>query len=394
MPIKIKSTGGGSVSIDVPNTGSDFTLTAPANNATLFTTSGGTITGDVAFTSNNVTIGDNAISPFSMRNRVINGAMEIAQRGTSFTNVGSGVTPQYTLDRWAGNRGAWSTNQTVSQQAGFGGFNNCVRVQRASGDTNTNGIQIFQIIESVNMRDLAGKTVTLSFWARAGADFSASSSLLSVYCGTGTVADQGSLSYQSGTWTGQATPGSASYTLSTTATKYSLTFAIPSNALEMYINFVYGPSGTAGANDFFEITGVQLEEGSVATPFERRPFGLELQLCQRYYEKSFDLDIAPGPAGTSANHTKGRQITVTYGDGGGNHNVSTFYKVVKRSNPTVKIWNNLGSGGAQVFQGSYTGGASYTLSYSGTSGFDGFTFAYTVNGLSAMFYQWESSAEL
>ena len=87
MPLKINSSGGGSVSINAPVTGSNFSLTVPANNATLITSDGGAITGNVAI-SGNLSVSGNNINPFGgMRNRFINGDMKIDQR-----NGGASVT--------------------------------------------------------------------------------------------------------------------------------------------------------------------------------------------------------------------------------------------------------------------------------------------------------------
>jgi hypothetical protein len=78
------------------------------------------------------------------------------------------------------------------------------------------------------------------------------------------------------------------------------------------------------------MTGAQLEVGSVATPFERRDYGRELQLCQRYYQKSFNQDVVPG---TST--AVGGVNVVSWGDG----NASGFsWQTLMRANPTVTFW--------------------------------------------------------
>jgi hypothetical protein len=96
--------------------------------------------------------------------------------------------------------------------------------------------------------------------------------------------------------------------------------------------------GTNGAT--FYITGVQLEAGTVATPFERRSYGAELALCQRYYEKSYDTETAPG-----TNTTTGCWCSV-------NINAADFYdfgrcqfRVTKRTNPTIAMWSTDGTFG-------------------------------------------------
>jgi len=235
--------------------------------------------------SANATVGGTlAMGSSFKRNRIINGNAQVAQRGTSFTNVSSGsLTNQYTLDRWWGFRSAYASNLSMSQQAGFGNSQYCLRFGRANGDTSTAVLSIGQIIESVNMVDLQGQTVTLSFFARTSPS-GYSGGAMSVYLYSGTTADQGLASFIGG-WAGSATPIVTSQSLTSTATRYTFTGTIASNALELLVNFQYTPTGTAGATDYIEITNVQLEVGSVATPYERQIYSDQLAQCQRYYYK-------------------------------------------------------------------------------------------------------------
>jgi hypothetical protein len=225
-----------------------------------------------------------AASPYVLKNRIINGAMQVWQRGTSFTSVGNGTTaPQYTADRMFGYRGSgWAANLDISQQTGFGIYQYCLRAQRTSGTSSTAVMVIGQIVESLNMYDLQGQTITVSFSCRAGSNFSGGTLSPQVY--TSTAANQSSASLAAGTWTGSAVT-STTVTPTTTATQYTFTTTIPSNALSLAIIFVWAPSGTAGANDYLDFSGVQLEIGTSATPFERRLYNQELANCQRYYYK-------------------------------------------------------------------------------------------------------------
>ena len=235
-------------------------------------------------------IEDGAVAPvdlssvaqyYGFKNRLINGAMQFAQRGTSFTNLGSSA-PAYGLDRWAAWRGSYTTGFSASQQTGFSGFANCYRFGRAASNASLEPIYTAQIIESVNMLDLAGQTVALSFYARAGANFSGPN--LIVLITTGTATNQTTSALSLGTWTGYANTGSFLQTLTTTGTQYTFSVAIPSNVQSMAVQLIYTPTGTAGASDYVEVTGVQLEKGVTATSFDYRPYGTELALCQRYYE--------------------------------------------------------------------------------------------------------------
>jgi hypothetical protein len=121
----------------------------------------------------------------------------------------------------------------------------------------------------------------MSFYARAGANFSPTSSVLSANLYTGTGTDQSAW----GTYTGATLALSTSATLTTTWQRFTVTGTLAATATEITPQFGYTPTGTAGANDWFEITGVQLDVGSVALPF--RTYGGtiqgELAACQRYY---------------------------------------------------------------------------------------------------------------
>jgi hypothetical protein len=85
-------------------------------------------------------------------------------------------------------------------------------------------------------------------------------------------------------YTSQATTGSLNVTLTSTMQRFSATFTLPTNTTEFGYWFYYSPTGTAGAADYFDITGVQVEVGSVATAFSRAGATIqgELAACQRY----------------------------------------------------------------------------------------------------------------
>jgi hypothetical protein len=216
-------------------------------------------------------------------NGVINGGMDIWQRGTSFAFTSPAVG--YTADRWLGRH--FGTNVTYSQQtSGLTGIQYSLRVQRPNGVTGTNEQSVYYQFETADSYRFAGQTVTLSFWAKAGANFSQPASILSsqIYSGTGT-----NQNITSGAYTGQVTVANQNNTLTTSWQRFSVTAAVGSTATQIALLFITTPNGTAGANDWFEITGVQLEVGSVATSFKRSGSGGgtiqgELSACERYFQ--------------------------------------------------------------------------------------------------------------
>jgi hypothetical protein len=279
MGVKLQSALGGSVELNAPSTASNFTMTVPAGNGTVATT-------------------DQLIS---FRNRIINGDMRIAQRGTSFTSVADGI---YTLDRWiSGNSNDGAVTVTQSTDAPTG-FQNSLRVTVTTADTSIGAAQYGGIngrIEGYNVADLVTSTFVLSFWVRSSKTGTHCASIRTTagttysYIGTYTIIQANTWEYKSIVVTGGIAAGSSINTGNliglniwfTTAS--GSTYSTATSNSWVSGNFI-STTGQVNVHDtvgnIFAITGVQLEAGSVATPFERRPYGTELALCQRYFQAS------------------------------------------------------------------------------------------------------------
>jgi hypothetical protein len=227
-------------------------------------------------------------------NAVINGGMDIWQRGTS----AAGSYPTYLADRWMNYRavaGSTYSRQNTSDTTNLPFIQYCQRVLRDTGNTATNPLYISQSLENEQSRTFIGQAVTLSWYARAGANFSAASSNINFELLTGTGTNQNVIAG----FTGQANASSGTKTLTTTWQRFSTTATISASATQIAINLYYTPVGTAGAADYMEITGVQLELGSVATTFKRAGGTIqgELAACQRYYYRSSGQLVAFGNTG-------------------------------------------------------------------------------------------------
>jgi hypothetical protein len=221
------------------------------------------------------------------KNTVLNSSFNVWQRGTSTVLTAQSA---YIADRWFGSATAATTfsRQVTGDTTNLPSIQYCLRVQRNSGQTSVSAILMHQPMETVNSIPYAGKTVTLSFYARKGANFSDANSDLSAYLISGTGTDQ---NYTSG-YTGAVFPINERAVLTTTWQRFSYTGTIATNATELTPYFEYSPTGTAGAADYFEITGVQLEVGSVATPYapNSATYQGELAACQRYYYRQTSTD--------------------------------------------------------------------------------------------------------
>lgn len=222
------------------------------------------------------------------RNAVINGAMTVYQRGQS---TASSATA-FALDRWNNFRGSGATGITVTQQnASLPGFQKCARIQRDSGNTSTASFYFVQNFETINSIPFQGKQLTLSFWARAGANFSPTGGYLR-------ASIEGAASTDSQYWNigdGAATTlyVQENKVLTTSWQQFYVTGTMNSAHTQLFTAFKWTPTGTAGAADYVEVTGVQLDVGSTPSVFEYETFEVTLRKCQRYYEKSFPVDTVP-----------------------------------------------------------------------------------------------------
>ena len=307
--------------------------------------------------------------PLSNRNKIINGDMRIDQRnGGSSVTITTTAGGQYTLDRWFG-QASQSSKFSVQRNAGSvtppTGFANYLGVTSSSAYSVTSGdyFSIKQSIEGFNGADLAfgtanASTVTISFRV-----YSSLTGTFGAVLQNGTYNRSYPFTYtisSANTWTTVSVtiPGDTSGTWETgnsgglvvifglgVGSTYSGTAGSWSG--NNYISATGATSvvGTNGAT--FYITGVQLEAGSVATPFEHRPYGTELALCQRYYSQSFSASSG-FPSAPDYNGAMGWGQSVEAAA----VQVSVRFPVEMRANPTITIYSptSLTAGTFRVWQ--------------------------------------------
>jgi len=323
-----------------------------------------------------------------LRNRIINGDMRIDQRNAGASVTINTLSGSYTLDRWfatgKASAGVFTVQRlSASAPAGFTNYLACTTTTSATPGS-TDAYVIGQFIEGFNVADLAwgsasAQTVTLSFRVY--------SSLTGTFGGS--VANNAAnrcypFSFSIGsanTWTtiSVTIPGDTSGTWTTDNTA----------GLKLYLDLGSGSSlrGTAGAwgstfytgvtsavnvistnGATFYITGVQLEVGTAATPFERRQYGQELALCQRYYFKTFAQGTAP-VQNVSANN-----LLLTSGTS--NYISGIVFPVAMRTAPsTITTYNPFAAnanfrvpGGATDITITGSSGADWGISNFGSSG--------------------------
>lgn len=214
-------------------------------------------------------------SHISGKNKLLNGDFAISQRGTSITGIATDNT--YTADRWYIERGGtYSYNQRT-----VGSFNPPPGFRNYAEYTCTGASSAFfalaQIIESTNCYALQGQIVTFSGYIRAGANTTGSKTFY-ISIQPSNSADTRANKYVQASAVVTANSG----TSASDWTRFSLTTTIPSAALSV---MAYVASGAQVQNDSFQVTGLQLELGSTATPFALATGNAasELAACQRYY---------------------------------------------------------------------------------------------------------------
>jgi len=228
------------------------------------------------------TVNTGLTAPIGSGNAIINGAFDIWQRGTSFQSQAGLASPAYTADRFHFYRNTGNTGATLSRRdSTLLGFQYVARLQRDSGTSSTTGINLRHTVETSNSIQFAGRPVTFSFFARAGANYSPTNQALEVLVATGTGVDQAIYSFS-----GYNPIVSTIATLTTSWQRFSFTAIMPASAKQIGVQLQQPPTGTAGTDDWFEVTGIQLEEGTTATSFSRAGGTIqgELAECQRYFQ--------------------------------------------------------------------------------------------------------------
>jgi hypothetical protein len=253
--------------------------------------------------------------------------MQNWQRGTSISVSAS--TTVYTTDRFMfearPNQASTVSRQVTNDTTNLPFIQYCARIQRNSGQTGTFTNGFYQSFESINSIPFVGKTVTLSFYARKGADYSPTSSILISNIASGTGTDQ---NVATGSLTGQTTD-SQNNTLTATWQRFTQTVTIASTKTQIAPFFSESPTGTASTNDYYEITGVQLDIGSVALPFRTYAGTIqgELAACQRYFNQNT----------MESGHTGEVTLAVGSQSNTTNSNICYAFPVQMRTEPTVTM---------------------------------------------------------
>jgi len=258
-------------------------------------------------------------NPLMFRNALYNGDFRIAQRGTSFVGAGGFG---YTLDRWYGTYyGAVSAYYTISQiQSGLANFSNALQLQQTS--TSSMNAWLSQSLETRDVVRFQGQPVTVSFWYRIPVNFTGTWTAVVVWSASvDTRLTDSGVSY--------TVAGSLALTNTTSWTYASFQAFVPPTAQSLALQLISTGSTVNGAT--FQVTGVQLEKGSVATPFEVRPYATELALCQRYYwahQGGGTVKMSPDSNNSS------------------NRFFSSFFPVTMRASPTPTATVSTGGPGA------------------------------------------------
>ncbi len=282
-------------------------------------------------------------SPTANRNFIINGDMRFWQRGTTFNSQGNGQN-DYTTDRFAIGHNN-SHMAAVTRQDGTGAhakFQYCSRIQRDSGNSQTDQMRFHTALETNDVILLRGEVLTISYYARKGANYSeANSRITGVRIATGENTDGDPNAYSGGNWTNATTILTGTPTLTTSWQRFShTTSAVSNSANSMIIEFRHTPVGTAGANDYYEITGVQLEIGSSMTAFEHRRYSDELARCERFFQ------TGRASIGSAYNGFGGSQVQGTY----------IGFNTKMRAQPAISFGTNHASN--NVVNADYYGGES------------------------------------
>jgi hypothetical protein len=293
------------------------------------------------------------VSNMAGRNRIINGDMRIDQR-----NAGAAVTvvvKAFVVDRcWVEQN--TGTGTITGQQSTLGNSSSLKVTATAAVTDLTTSKYVWgmnQTFEGQNIFDLNSKTVTLSFKVETNWTGNLAVTIRNGSQNRTYVVD---VAVVSGTNNASITLTLEAATVTANNSSAGMMFSIGANNEDTYRTattgswlaglFMTSTASTQWAktlNNFINVTEVQLEEGSVATPFERRPIGVELALCERYCEKSYDVDVVPG-TGLANGWLTLASPTAATACGGFN------FKTKKRAVPTIVIYQGVSGAAGSVYR--------------------------------------------
>jgi hypothetical protein len=318
------------------------------------------------------------------KNKIINGDFRFWQRNTSFSITA--VSAQYICDRWINNSAGTGGTRTISRQAFTAGELEgsglsspyYLRLNQSVAQSPQTLNQLMQKIEDI--RTLAGRNVTLSFYAKASTP---------VVLTTNAAQNTGS----GGTGTPIPITGQA-HNITTTWTRFSYSFQFGSlTGLTLGANSYSAISFDLplGSVVILDLAYIQLELGTKASYFDFRPYQAELELCQRYYEKSYNIDVVPNTI-TRSNSS----IVITNAAGIGTYFKSEYFKVTKRTSPSILFFNPDVAGDVQARD--TTGSLNCSATAIGNAGEGGFSWTTTSAGGSviraALQVNWTADAEI
>ena len=315
----------------------------------------GTVNADLMTTSDGVS----SSGLYGFKNRIINGNMMVWQRGTTFNAPADG---DYNADRWqygANQSGKVNIAQSSSAPSGFS-YSALVTSTSSYSIGASDLFRYTQRIEGFNTADLAfgtasASTVTLSFWVMSSLTGTFGGSLQNnngdrSYPFTYTINSANTWEYETITIAGDTT---GTWVGATNGNGLQLNFSLGAGSSRIGTAGAWAAAGYYGATGqtnlvatnaaTWQIVGVQLEKGSTATSFDYRPYGTELQLCMRYYEKTYEIGTVPGTAtslgvATSGGGSTGSTTSFIGGNG-------QRFTVPKRTAPTVTVYDPAGNSG-------------------------------------------------
>jgi len=344
VKIQGNASGTGVLTITAPNTSTDRTITLPDSTGTILdntsTLDATKLSGDLpAISAASLTNVPKDTTVGGRKNLIINGNMDVWQRGTPIATMGFGADRWKTYSTASGVANYNVTNtQVADNPISAGGYSYSVAVDNAS--TSIDFITVTQLIEQANLTSInTGDSLTLSFWIKKTRDLDSNATFKVMAMTPASSKDTWSgVQYQS-TDSLASTPFSENYnSLSTSWVKKTATFTVTANMVTRGLGLCFQigesnvTSGAGSTAEIYRFTGVQLEKGSTATDFEYRSYGEELALCQRYFEKLGNPDGVSGnvffgiTSATNATSARGPRID---------------FKVTKRATPTIALTGSL-----------------------------------------------------